>query len=290
MHQKLRRGLLGTFFAGGLLALGATAANADTTVTGTVAVESESVSADVIASTSLGLLGGPTTSGSSEITAVAEVNLGNAAGAPTGTGTTAAAALVDVNLGNTGTATGNGTTADALVDVSLGESGLLGDDGAAAEGAVNVGLGTGTDSSAGLGVDLGIDLGTDTGTTPPATDPGDGSGTGSDPTDGQGNGSGTDGTGTDGNTGGQGTGTDANTGGSATGAVSGGSGIVVLPAGAVTTDGSAAANVQKAALASGQASSGTQSLANTGADAGLLPLSLALLAIGMLMVIRRRKA
>ena len=100
MHQKLRRGLLGTFFAGGLLALGATAANADTTVTGTVAVESESVSADVIASTSLGLLGGPTTSGSSEIAAVAEVNLGNTAAAPTGTGTTAAA-LVDVNLGNT---------------------------------------------------------------------------------------------------------------------------------------------------------------------------------------------
>ena len=38
MHQKIRRGLLGTLFAGGLLALGATAANADTTATGTVTV------------------------------------------------------------------------------------------------------------------------------------------------------------------------------------------------------------------------------------------------------------
>ena len=43
-------------------------------------------------------------------------------------------------------------------------------------------------------------------------------------------------------------------------------------------------------MASGQPTGGQQSLANTGADTGILPFALALLAIGVLMALRRKKA
>jgi LPXTG-motif cell wall-anchored protein len=43
-------------------------------------------------------------------------------------------------------------------------------------------------------------------------------------------------------------------------------------------------------MTSGNVATAQQTLANTGADAGLLPLALALLAIGALLVIRRKKA
>ena len=75
MHQTIRRGLLGTLFAGGLLALGATAASADTTATGTVNIASETASADLNASTSLGLLGGPAPSNSSAVSVNAGLDL-----------------------------------------------------------------------------------------------------------------------------------------------------------------------------------------------------------------------
>ena len=42
--------------------------------------------------------------------------------------------------------------------------------------------------------------------------------------------------------------------------------------------------------ANGNMATAQQTLANTGADAGLLPLALVLLAIGALLVIRRKKA
>ena len=106
MHQNLRRGLLGTLFAGGLLALGATAANADTSITGAVTVAPESATADLTASASLGLLGGPTPSN----TALTGADRRRPSGrrqprqhceepAPRAPATNAAA-LVDVNLGN----------------------------------------------------------------------------------------------------------------------------------------------------------------------------------------------
>ncbi|SCC15175.1 hypothetical protein GA0061083_2971, partial [Pseudarthrobacter enclensis] len=88
MSSTLRRGLLGTLFAGGLLAFGCTSANAaDTTTTSgpdlsVSALISAAASADTA---SLGLLGDPTPSDSAGVAAVvdANVNLG------TGTGTAA---------------------------------------------------------------------------------------------------------------------------------------------------------------------------------------------------------
>jgi hypothetical protein len=47
MHAHIRRGLLGTLFAGGLLALGSTAANAADTISGTDRPVTASVSAAV---------------------------------------------------------------------------------------------------------------------------------------------------------------------------------------------------------------------------------------------------
>ncbi|MGX9901973.1 hypothetical protein ACW0JT_23060 [Arthrobacter sp. SA17] len=66
MHAHLRRGLLSTLFAGGLLALGATAANAADTTSAADESVTASVSAAVAANTtSLGLLGDSTPSTSS---------------------------------------------------------------------------------------------------------------------------------------------------------------------------------------------------------------------------------
>ncbi|MDQ4047367.1 MAG: LPXTG cell wall anchor domain-containing protein, partial [Actinomycetota bacterium] len=94
-----------------------------------------------------------------------------------------------------------------------------------------------------------------------------------------------------------GTGTnDGTTGGNGKddGAAAGGAtGIAVLPAGSLTADAATAVGAQNAgntAVAAGQATGGKQQLANTGADTGLLPLALALLVIGGLMAVRRKKA
>lgn len=52
----------------------------------------------------------------------------------------------------------------------------------------------------------------------------------------------------------------------------------------------AAQNAGNIAMAAGTATTGKQQLANTGADTALLPFALALLAIGVLMAVRRKKA
>src|SRR5690349_9608170 len=126
MSSNLRRGMLGTLFAGGLLALGCTAANAADTTSGPDLSASALISAAAsVDSTSLGLLGGPTPSDSTAVAAVvdAAVNLGNGTG--TGGSTTspdvAAAAVVDVGLGNTVTNGTNTPAADlaAAADVAV---------------------------------------------------------------------------------------------------------------------------------------------------------------------------
>ncbi|HEY9356376.1 MAG TPA: cell wall anchor protein, partial [Arthrobacter sp.] len=71
MHSNLRRGLLSTLFAGGLLALGATAASAADTTSGSDLTASALVSAATSANTtSLGLLGGSTPSDTADVAAV----------------------------------------------------------------------------------------------------------------------------------------------------------------------------------------------------------------------------
>ena len=70
MHSNLRRGLLGTLFAGGLLAFGATAANAVDTTSGPDLTASALVSAATSANTTtLGLLGGSTQSDTTDVAA-----------------------------------------------------------------------------------------------------------------------------------------------------------------------------------------------------------------------------
>ena len=108
MHSNLRRGLLGTLFAGGLLALGATAASAADTTSGSDLTASALVSAATSANTtSLGLLGGSTQSDTADVAAVVDVNVGlgdGLLGSANDGGTTAdVAAAASVNLG-----TGNG--------------------------------------------------------------------------------------------------------------------------------------------------------------------------------------
>ena len=92
MHQNIRRGLLGTLFAGGLLALGSTAASAaDTTTTGSDGLLSGTqVTAPIsipvnLGATSLGLLGDSTaTTGGGTATRTAPA-------APTGSASTTGA-------------------------------------------------------------------------------------------------------------------------------------------------------------------------------------------------------
>ncbi|MDT0197481.1 DUF320 domain-containing protein, partial [Arthrobacter sp. AB6] len=113
MSANLRRGLLGTLFAGGLLALGCTAANAADTTSGSDLSASALISAAAADSTSLDLLGGPTPSDTTAVAAVVDtaVNLGTVTGTDNGTATDlTAAAAVDLGTGNTGTG-----SADAVV-------------------------------------------------------------------------------------------------------------------------------------------------------------------------------
>ena len=65
-------------------------------------------------------------------------------------------------------------------------------------------------------------------------------------------------------------------------------GAAILPAGSVTTG--VPASESMATVANGSIATAQQTLANTGADTGLLPLALVLLAVGALLVIRREKA
>ena len=74
MSSNLRRGLLGSLFAGGLLALGCTAANAADTTPGSDLSGSAFISAAASAeSASTGLLGDPSLSESTAATAVVDV-------------------------------------------------------------------------------------------------------------------------------------------------------------------------------------------------------------------------
>lgn len=112
MNCNLRRGLLSTLFAGGLLAFGATAASAADTTNGPDLSVSALVSAAAsVDTTSLALLGGPTQSDTADVAAVVDANLGLGAGllgSTDGSGTdntnADAAAVVDVNLGTTSSA------------------------------------------------------------------------------------------------------------------------------------------------------------------------------------------
>ncbi|TPV51613.1 hypothetical protein FJ661_08985, partial [Pseudarthrobacter phenanthrenivorans] len=102
MSSTLRRGLLGTLFAGGLLALSCTAASAADTTSGSDLSGSALISAAAsVESTSLGLLGGPTPAASTDVAAAVDVTLdggtGTVADGTTADGTTAdlaAAAVV----------------------------------------------------------------------------------------------------------------------------------------------------------------------------------------------------
>jgi hypothetical protein len=129
MLSNLRKGLLGTLFAGGLLAFGATAASAADTTSGqdltATALVSAATSADT---TTLGLLGGSTQADTTDVAAALDVNLNLGDGLPGGAtsatdgGTTAGvAAAADVNLAGTngllGTTDGG---LDAAVDLGLG--------------------------------------------------------------------------------------------------------------------------------------------------------------------------
>ena len=117
MHAHIRRGLLSTLFAGGLLALGTTAASAADTTSGSDGLTSgttATVSAAVAANSSLGLLGDSTPENTTaDLGAVVDVDLGTGNGtAGTDTHTADLGAVVDVNLG-----VGNGTTA---TDTTIG--------------------------------------------------------------------------------------------------------------------------------------------------------------------------
>ncbi|MHC6590964.1 DUF320 domain-containing protein, partial [Arthrobacter sp. C152] len=106
MSSNLRRGLLGTLFAGGLLALGCTAANAADTTTGADLSASAMISAAPADSTSLGLLGDPTPAGSTGAAAAVNVDLGLGTAStsdPTAGTTTDVAAAIDLGLGTNGT-------------------------------------------------------------------------------------------------------------------------------------------------------------------------------------------
>jgi hypothetical protein len=116
MHSNLRRGLLGTLFAGGLLAFGATAANAADT-TGPDLTAAALVSAAASANpTSLGLLGGSTPSDTLDVAAALDVNVG---AGNVGAGNMGAGDGLPGGTNGTG-AGGNAADVDALADVNLG--------------------------------------------------------------------------------------------------------------------------------------------------------------------------
>ncbi|MFJ5978744.1 DUF320 domain-containing protein, partial [Pseudarthrobacter oxydans] len=113
MNSNLRRGMLGTLFAGGLLALSCTAAHAADTTSGSDLSASALISAAAsVDSTSLGQLGDPTPSVSADAAVAADVALGGATGATTEPTGLAAAAVVDLALGTTS------ELADANVDLT----------------------------------------------------------------------------------------------------------------------------------------------------------------------------
>src|SRR6478735_9592265 len=112
MNCTLRRGLLSTLFAGGLLAFGCATANAADATSGTDLSAPSLISAAAPAdSTSLGLLGDPTPAGSTGVAAAVDVNLGLGTVATT-------------DPAATGTGMTDGTTANlavgAAVDLGLG--------------------------------------------------------------------------------------------------------------------------------------------------------------------------
>ncbi len=120
MHQNLRRGLLGTLFAGGLLALGSTAASAaDTTTTGSDGLLSGTqVTAPIsipvnLGATSLGLLGDSTAT-------TGGTSTGTAPAAPAGSTST---------TGADGILSGTQVTAPVTAPINLGATsvGALGD-------------------------------------------------------------------------------------------------------------------------------------------------------------------
>ncbi|MBT2515079.1 hypothetical protein J7E82_16485, partial [Arthrobacter sp. ISL-30] len=137
MNSNIRRGLLGTLFAGGLLALGATAANADTTLTtGDIAAPASVTDANVtVLETGTGVLGdggvlGNDTTGADASVASLDTGAfvdGVAVGGTSGTGVAETGAIAvpvtvtdaSATILETGTNTGTGV---------LGDSGVLGNE------------------------------------------------------------------------------------------------------------------------------------------------------------------
>ncbi|ABK02491.1 conserved hypothetical protein [Arthrobacter sp. FB24] len=125
MHANMRRGLLSTLFAGGLLALGTTAASAADTTSGSDGLASGTqvvtpVTAPItVGTTSLGLLGDSTATTESDATT-----------APAGTTTPAAS-----TNGSDGLASGTQVVAPVTAPITLGTTslGLLGDSTATTE-------------------------------------------------------------------------------------------------------------------------------------------------------------
>ncbi|MEO5316969.1 chaplin family protein, partial [Arthrobacter sp. CC3] len=121
MHANIRRGLLSTLFAGGLLALGSTAASAADTTSGSDGLASGNqviapVTAPVtVGTTSLGLLGDSTAT---------DTTTNNGSTAPAETGTTGS-----TTNGSDGLASGTQVIAPVTAPATVGTTslGLLGD-------------------------------------------------------------------------------------------------------------------------------------------------------------------
>ncbi|WP_255767776.1 hypothetical protein [Pseudarthrobacter sulfonivorans] len=307
MHSNLRKGLLGTLFAGGLLAFGATAAHAADTTSGPDLTASALVSAATSAnSTTLGLLGGSTQTDTTDVAAALDVNLGLGNGLVGSTtsaadgGTTAdvtAAANLGLGDGLLGATTGSLGTAPAVTaDVGLGlgtDIGAVGSDqvssgteaSAAADAAVDLGLGLdngGLPNDATLGACVAVALGgsADCAGTPGTTDPGTTNPGAADP------GTTNPGT-TDPGTGSDSPGISVLPAGTTSGAVAVSEGTVTggAVAGATVTGGMLSGATDTASATS-QGSTGM--LARTGLDASLIPLALILLIGGALLLKRRR--
>ncbi len=140
MSYNLRRGLLGTLFAGGLLALGCTAANAADTTNGsdlaasafvkaTAGSDSKTVDAKATVALTGGDKGQTAPSQANLLDAAVNIDLGGNGGssAPTTTPGGLVDAVVDVDLGGNGDTPAPTTTpgglVDAVVDVDLGGNG-----------------------------------------------------------------------------------------------------------------------------------------------------------------------